>query len=278
LRRLVLLALSIASLLGGVSTAGASALAWQGTMTLDLGRLGTLIQTGTGVAQAGGTAGGILNTLRIGGGLSIPSATLSITDAKEIISVISARSVMATLGTGTLRGFSQTGPLMWSALSLPGMVRFCFIANCNGSPTIPLFTETSSTPSRLGNGVGVGGLLTRMGTGVVITTIALQGAGWQTSVATLFTKTTSTVKASGLLHGATSQMPFTVTQGVGLLQLVTPTQVTTKGPAGNTEKIALFTTLTIEFIPEPGKMIGALTGVVAVALLAVSRRRPGNRA
>lgn len=249
-------------------------------MTLDLGRLGTITQTGAGVSNVGGTAGGILNTLRIAGGITIPATTISVTDPQEILSVISARSVMATLGTGTLRGFAQPGPLVWNALSLPGMVRFCFVADCNGSPTIPFFTQTSSTPSRLGEGVGLGGLLTRMGTGTGITTIELQAAGWQTSVATLFTATPtllSTATASGFVHGLTSQMPLTVNLGMGLLQMVTPTQVTTTGPNGNTEKIALFTTLTIRFIPEPEKMIGALTGIVAVALLAISRRRLQNR-
>lgn len=185
---------------------------------------------------------------------------------------------MATLGTGTLRGFSQPGPLVWNALPLPGMLKFCFIAGCDDSPTIPFFTTTSATPSRLGEGVGLGGVITRMGAGATIVT--LDGAGWQTSAATLFTgipTANSTAMTSGFVHGATSQTRVSVAPGLGLLQMITPTQVTTKGPDGNTEKIALFTTLTIQFIPEPEILIGALTGVAAVALLAVNRRRSGNR-
>jgi hypothetical protein len=276
LRRSVLLAVCVVSLLGGASSAAASTLAWEGTMTLDLGRLGKVSQTGTGVSLVGATPGGILNTLRLAGGITIANATLS--NPSDPISVRSAKSVMATLGTGTLRGFSAPGPLMWDALPLPGMARFCFIAGCDNSPTIPFFTETTATPSRLGEGVGLGGFLTRMGLGAGTTVVTLSGAGWQTSVASLFTASTQmSVMMSGFVHGATSQTQVSVSPGLGLLQMVTPTQFTTQGPGGTQEKIALFTTLTIQFVPEPGILIGALTGVAAVALLAVSRTRSGNR-
>ncbi len=281
MRRSVLLALSVASLLvGGASNALASTLAWQGTMTLDLGRLGKLTQTGAGVSRVGASADGILNTLQLAGGITIQNATISVTDPSDVVSVASARSVMATLGNGTLRGFSQPGPLVWNALPLPGMLKFCFIAGCNDSPTIPLFTTTSATPSRLGEGVGLGGVITRMGAGTGATIVTLDGAGWQTSAAALFTGVPTAnpaAMASGFVHGATSQTRVSVAPGRGLLQMITPTQVTTTGPGGNQEKIALFTTLTIQFIPEPERLIGALTGVAAVALLAVNRRRSGNR-
>lgn len=274
MRRSVLLVLWVATLLGGAPNAYARTLNWMGTMTLDLGRLGTITQTGTGVSTVGGTDG-ILNTVRIAGGITVQGTAIPVTDPESVISVVSATSVVATLGTGTLRGFATPGPLVWNALPLPGMARFCFIAGCDDSPPIPFFTTTNTTPSSLGSGLGLVGLITRMGPG--ITTIGLNAAGWQTSNATLFTSTATSMETP-VVHGVTPQPPLLLNPGRGLLQLITPTQVTTTGPGGKTEKIALFTTLTIEFIPEPGRLIAALTGAAAVALLAVSRRRSGDRA
>ncbi|MFP8881841.1 MAG: hypothetical protein VCE43_21415, partial [Myxococcota bacterium] len=253
MRRSVLLVLWVATLLGGAPNAYARTLNWMGTMTLDLGRLGTITQTGTGVSTVGGTAG-ILNTVRIAGGITVQGTAIPVTDPESVISVVSATSVVATLGTGTLRGFATPGPLVWNRLPLPGMARFCFIAGCDDSPPIPFFTTTNTTPSSLGSGLGLVGLITRMGPG--ITTIGLNAAGWQTSTATLFTSTATSmetpVAATGFVHGVTSQSQLSLNSGRGRLQLITPTQVTTTGPGGETEKIALFTTLTIEFIPEPG--------------------------
>jgi hypothetical protein len=217
--------------------------------------------------------------VRIAGGITVQGTAIPVTDPESVISVVSATSVVATLGTGTLRGFATPGPLVWNALPLPGMARLCFIAECADPLTIPFFNATTTTPSRLGLGLGLGGTLSATGTE---TTFRLNAAGWQTSAATLLTSTATSmetpVAATGFVHGVTSQSQLSLNSGRGRLQLITPTQVTTTGPGGETEKIALFTTLTIEFIPEPGRLIVALTGAAAVALLAVSRRRSGERA
>lgn len=270
MRRSAPIALCVALLLGAAN-AGARTLDWMGTMTLDLGRLGTISQTGMGVATVGGTANGLLNTLRLAGGIAVQGSAVPVTDPESVISVVSASTVMATLGSGTLRGFAQAGPLVASALPLPGLARFCFLAGCGGSPTIDF------TTSPAGSGIGLGGTVNAMGSGV--TTVQLFGAGWQTSAATLFTSTATSISthvmASGFVHGATSQTRVSVEPGMGLLQMITPTQVVTTGPGGLQEQTALFTTLTIQFIPEPGKLIAALTGVTAVSLLAIRRRRSG---
>ncbi len=272
MRRSAPIALCVA-LLFGASSAGARTLAWTGTMTLDLGRLGAITQTGTGVATLGGTAGGILNTVRLAGGITAQgTAAIPVTDPQStvtVITVVSAASVMATLGSGTLRGFASQGPLVWDALPMPGIARFCFLAGCGGSPTI----DFTSSPGSIG--VGLGGTLAAMGTGV--TSVQLLATGWRTSEAVLFTSTGTgmevTAMAAGFVQGATSMLPFLVDPGVGVLQIVTPTQFVTNSPSGRQEQTPMFTTLTIEFIPEPGKMVAAFTGVAAVALLAANRRR-----
>lgn len=285
MRRSVLLALCVASLMGGASNVSANTLAWTGTMTLDLGRLGTVTQTGAGVSTLGSTDN-ILNTLRLAGGITVQGAL----KLPETAATISATSVMvtATLGTGTLRGFDTPGPLVWNALPLPGLARFCFLTliECGGLVEVD-FTETTTTGTGLGIGVGLGGIVSGMGT---LATVELVGAGWQTSPAMLFTSTPPTdmatsmampmsmsVTMTGFVHGVISQTRLSAIPGRGLLQLITPTQVTTTGPGGVDEKIAFFTTLTIQFIPEPTRWLGALTGVAAVALLALGRRRSRER-
>jgi hypothetical protein len=58
--------------------------------------------------------------------------------------------------------------------------------------------------------------------------------------------------------------------GMGVVQLVTPTMVSGGGLPGN----GLFyaTRLTLEFAPEPGRMVVLLSGSVALLLLARRRR------
>ena len=97
-------------------------------MTLDLGRLGTVIQKGAGVAMAGPSIDGALQTLRIAGGITaMGTVAMPVTDPESVMSVTSAM-VTATLGTGTLRGFDQAGPLLPDTLPISGMARFCFLA------------------------------------------------------------------------------------------------------------------------------------------------------
>ena len=113
------------------------------------------------------------------------------------------------------------------------------------------------------------------------TSISLQASGWGATQVTLRTSTgmgSMEDMSAGFIHGTTSESTLSLDPGMGWLQLVTPTQVTTTDPDNNTEKIALFTTLRIQFIPEPGRLAAALTGVAAIALLASRRLRPRDRA
>ena len=108
MRRSVLLALCVASLLGGASTARARALSWMGEMTLDLGRFGKITQEGSGVAMVASTAGGNLNTLRLSGGITVGDTTLAITVNDPGFISATQVTLTATLGTGTLRGFATS--------------------------------------------------------------------------------------------------------------------------------------------------------------------------
>ena len=58
-----------------------------------------------------------------------------------------------------------------------------------------------------------------------------------------------------------------------MIQLVAPQAVKTLGIAGNSADIALFMTLTLHFIPEPGLLLLLGSGVVGLGLLGRSRMK-----
>jgi hypothetical protein len=76
---------------------------------------------------------------------------------------------------------------------------------------------------------------------------------------------------SGFLHAPNSSATSVIHYG-GALQLVTPTQIYTDWDGlGVPTQLALFSTLTIQFLPEPET--GLALGAGALFLLVVGRRR-----
>ena len=75
---------------------------------------------------------------------------------------------------------------------------------------------------------------------------------------------------SGFVHGPASNTSSTALAS-GVIQLITPTQVTTIGVPGSNDKLSLFGTLRIRFVPEPGLLLLLRSGAVALVLLGRSR-------
>ena len=123
-------------------------------------------------------------------------------------------------------------------------------------------------------GVGVGGVVTIGGNAVF--RVSLVGSPWQLGNATRLISTANGVVItrmhSGFIHAPQSGTSSTAKPS-GIVQFITPTQVLIKGLAGNTQKLSLFTSLTLHFIPEPGLMLLLGSGVVGLALLGRSRMR-----
>ena len=80
------------------------------------------------------------------------------------------------------------------------------------------------------------------------------------------------VTATGFVHGAASSNSSTATNS-GVVQLISPQQVTVAGVAGNNSTLTLFAALTIHFIPEPGLLLLIGSGVVGLGLLGRSRMK-----
>ena len=59
----------------------------------------------------------------------------------------------------------------------------------------------------------------------------------------------------------------------GVVQLISPATVTSVGLPANNQKLSLFSTLTLHYVPEPGLILLIGSGVVGLGLLGRSRLR-----
>ena len=124
-------------------------------------------------------------------------------------------------------------------------------------------------------GMGIGGLLTVGGNGSL--RISIEGAPW--TLATV-TRSHQTIGGNfemrtraGFVHGAASGSNSSTTAVSGVIQLITPQQVKTAGLPGNSTRQALFSTLTLHFIPEPGLLLLIGSGAVGLGLLGRGRMK-----
>jgi hypothetical protein len=255
--------------LGVAGTASAKTLDWHGTMDIDLGALKALRFGGTGVATVNDSTGTThLNTIRLAGGIT-GSGTIPVTDPDTTGTIPSIR-ISATLGTGTISGISGAPPFIQPAtIPVKGFTRVCLF-----EPGCEVFLPLNNTKNNGATGLGVGGLLTLGGFGSV--RISLLNAPWTLGSVTGVTQTNEgafkTQGVTGFAHGAASTNSSTA-EPSGVIQLIAPQQVTTAGIAGNSDKLTLFTRMTLHFVPEPGLMLLIASGVVGLGLLGRSRMK-----
>ena len=283
-RKLFVLLAGALILFGMSGTAVASVLNWEGTSTLLLGDFPRSNKVrGGGVATINSSAGlGHIETLRLKASRGNVNGKFIqlVTDPDTVANSIGAieyNDVAATTGTfAPISGALQNTSLGLTSnkMGVAGTVRLCLVTtDCALPLTLPLLSVNGNV------GVGIGGLLTIGGTGAI--RISIQAAPWTIKTVTVSDHQTTTggmnqetvgVKLTGFAHGPGSVTSSTAAVS-GVVQLVTPSQVTTNLTAGSNKTIASGQTLFIRFIPEPGLLLLLGSGVAGLALIGRSRLR-----
>jgi hypothetical protein len=279
-----------------VGTAGAATLEWSGTFQTTIGDFpkDSWVGTGTGVATVNGTAGGQhLNTLVLPGGGIIQSGTAPQTDPENatLITLRIDPNQPLILPRGTIG--SALSPISGGPISAvltgaglqPNNARFqqCILfPGCASYLPIPV-TKNGTT------GAGVGGTITvntfSPGPGLKLSVV---GAPWtigvvsHTNVPNRITLTvagvitnrftiSTTRTAQGFVHGPVSLTSSTA-KGSGVVQIVTPTAVTTSlAPPNNF--LPVFGIIRLHFIPEPGLILLLGSGIAGLVVLGRHRMR-----
>ncbi len=288
MRKLILLSISVLLTLGLAGAANAAPLNWEGTSLLLLGDFEPTEIPGGGVATINGSGGvGHLSTVRFAAsrGNVATDFTLLVTDPTSLIKLIQFFDVEAETGTfgpnisGAVKSTffpggapGVLGPGL-GTLPLSGVVRLCLNILCNNAFTLKL-----STPTEFGvAAVGVGG---EIGGGSLLVGVSVQGAPWTVKTVTVVdqittvigtNKTFITVTFKGFAHGPASATTSSTAAVNGVLQLVTPSQVTTTILSGSNAKVASGVIFFIHFIPEPGLLLLLGSGVIGLVVLGRTR-------
>jgi hypothetical protein len=289
MRKLIALMASGFLVFGMVGTASAALMNYSGTAQVLLAEYPVGVLTGGGVATVNNSAGGVpahLSTLRLAKsrGQISGSFTRIVTDPDVIANGVSALIYDNVGGlTGTWAGISggaastSTGNV--GILPQGGIVKICLISTVC-TQFLPLVlnqpTTVNGVPGTGTKGVGVGGMITAGGYGGI--RISLQAAPWTIKTATVLDQITPPVGprvnetwvAKGWAHAPVSTTTSTA-QPSGMIQLITPNQVTTNLPLGSSDFMGSFVITVIHFIPEPGLLLLLGSGVAGLAFL--GRRR-----
>jgi len=292
MRKLLMLIAVALLAVGTAGTASAAAINYEGTMVLELGDLPGLTATGVGVAVVNGSSTTIpahLGNVKLEasrGGIQGTTMVL-ITDPTVSASIASIR-VKATMRTGTLGpisgGAASTTVLTKGKLPIQGLAKVCLLStNCTQFVPFPL-TDAASQRGNGFAGVGYGGLLVGTGgTPQAPIRISVEAAPWTIKLQTVIDEISTPMTANGqhqfppktrrgFAHGTASATTNTANVS-GVVQLITPMQVRTNITNGSNSKIALFGTLTVHFIPEPGILLLLGSGVAGLVLLGRHRMR-----
>ena len=289
MRSCFVLVAAISIAVGAAGVASAAPLNWGGTLTVTIADNPPVSVTGGGVATVNDSAGALpakLSTLRLAEsrGNVAGTETVFITDPDTAGNGVAAIAVDATLGTGTLApisgGATSNSGLTQDLLPMHGVAKICLLSTSCTLYLDLLLTKPTTVNGASGTGttgVGIGGLLTAGGYGGI--RISLQAAPWTIKTATVIDQITTSPGGSriftlqtvkGWAHAPASTTSSTA-QPSGVVQLVTPGQISTNLPLGSSDQMGGLVVMVVHFIPEPGLLLLLASGVVGLTLL--GRRR-----
>ena len=262
--------------------AAATALSVEATVTVEYGLTDPVSLNGVGVASVNPVVGGErLVSLQVGS-IDYGDAGPVLFTTPSVTTLVKSYDLKGVSGrSGFFSDLSHatTSPAKLTRNTLPiaGIARICLIfLGC-----IPDFTLEVDLSQNGTRGVGIGGTITAS-TPLTPTPLELsfQHAPWQLAPATLLQSTANgiaTAMATGYARGPLSNTSTAAKIG-GTIQLITPSQVYTQGiPGGRSDTQALFTRLTLNFVPEPGLALLLGSGVVGLAVLGRRRVRSQER-
>jgi hypothetical protein len=262
--------------------AGATAMSVEATLTVEYGLTDPVSVNGVGVASVNAVVGGDrlaslwVGPIDYGDGGPVQFETPSVS---ALVLSYDLRGVSGRSGFFSDLSHATTSPakLTQNTLPIAGIARICLIVpGCLSGFTLEVDLSQNGT-----RGVGIGGTITAI-TPLSPTSLelSLHHAPWQLAPATLLQSTVNgivTAMATGYARGPLSNTSTAAKIG-GTIQLITPSQVYTMGvPGGHSDTQALFTRLTLNFVPEPGLSLLLGPGVVGLALLGRRRMRSQER-
>lgn len=240
---------------------------FEASLEIEIPGLPVAVANSTGNALLTGSLPGVYTGLSLPAGLQLPAAVFSypVTPSSAPFPTFGGFTINATLPAGSFAPLTGGQPLT-KLFPVQGIFKFCIFApNCG-----PLATSAPlSTP---GGGLGVGGWTFAGGMGGV----GLGFGPWTLNPVTLTDwngASSITAMRTGFIHAANSSTTNAIPIN-GALQLIAPTQISTLRlnltPGPNR---AMFTKLTIHFLPEPGSLAALAAGAGVLAILGWHRGR-----
>ena len=245
-----------ASLLG-LAMAGpayAAVMPVTGSLSVAIGAAPNELPTITAVGSGSATLNAgppVLSSVGLAGGTFAVAETIPVTDPADPFS-----GIKATFKNGA--GSFNLGGKM----PVQGTAFLCLIGGCAGALaniTVP-FTMNGT------RGVGLGGAPIFLFNKADAIGVTVNGAPWVATTAKV-----GTITLMGFVHGPASGGAATAQAASGVVQLVTPTLISTT--IGAVAVMPAFGVLNLHFVPEPGTLLLLASGVVGLAVAGLRRRR-----